>query len=173
MPRIAVLIDAENASAKIVDGLFEEIAKIGEASVRRIWRLRQRTLKGLDRCACQACDHSTAAVWLHDGKNASDITLVIDAMESAVQWTLRRLLPRLVRQRFRFPRLQKNFFKFMKPTIANVRPGGEKENRGVPKGTLLMRGAWSTDTRGCSRQSTNGELVTIGIIRWIVLSTPT
>ena len=31
-PRLAVLIDADNASARIADGLFEEIAKIGEAS---------------------------------------------------------------------------------------------------------------------------------------------
>lgn len=36
-PRLAILIDADNASAKIADGLFEEIAKIGEASVRRIY----------------------------------------------------------------------------------------------------------------------------------------
>ena len=36
-PRLAVLIDADNTSAKIVDGLFEEVAKIGEASVRRIY----------------------------------------------------------------------------------------------------------------------------------------
>jgi len=36
-PRLAVLIDADNTSAKIADGLFEEIAKIGEASVRRIY----------------------------------------------------------------------------------------------------------------------------------------
>src|SRR5436309_394329 len=36
-PRLAVLIDADNASARIADGLFEEIAKIGEASVRRIY----------------------------------------------------------------------------------------------------------------------------------------
>ena len=34
--RLAVLIDADNASAKIADGLFEEIANIGEAGVRRI-----------------------------------------------------------------------------------------------------------------------------------------
>jgi hypothetical protein len=34
--RLAVLIDADNASPRIADGLFEEIAKIGEASVRRI-----------------------------------------------------------------------------------------------------------------------------------------
>lgn len=36
-PRLAVLIDADNALAKIADGLFDEIAKIGEASVRRIY----------------------------------------------------------------------------------------------------------------------------------------
>jgi hypothetical protein len=36
-PRLAVLIDADNTSAKIVDGLFEEIAKIGQASLRRIY----------------------------------------------------------------------------------------------------------------------------------------
>ena len=30
-----VLIDADNASAKIADGLFEEIAKIGEANRSR------------------------------------------------------------------------------------------------------------------------------------------
>ena len=35
--RLAVLIDADNASPKIAEGLFEEIAAIGEASVRRIY----------------------------------------------------------------------------------------------------------------------------------------
>ena len=35
--RVAAGNDADNASAKIADGLFEEIAKIGEASVRRIY----------------------------------------------------------------------------------------------------------------------------------------
>lgn len=36
-PCLAVLIDADNSSASIADGLFKEIAKIGEASVRRIY----------------------------------------------------------------------------------------------------------------------------------------
>lgn len=81
-PRLAILIDAENASAKIVDGLFEEIAKIGEASVRRIYgdfssaRLRAWT-NVLARHAIipqQQFANTT-------GKNASDITLVIDAMD--------------------------------------------------------------------------------------------
>ena len=35
--RLAVLIDADNTSPRIVAGLFDEVAKIGEASVRRIY----------------------------------------------------------------------------------------------------------------------------------------
>ncbi|WP_408896189.1 NYN domain-containing protein [Pararoseomonas baculiformis] len=35
--KLAVLIDAENSSHRIAAGLFEEIAAIGEASVRRIY----------------------------------------------------------------------------------------------------------------------------------------
>ncbi|AWY39040.1 NYN domain-containing protein [Pseudomonas putida] len=35
--RLAVLIDADNAPAAIVEGLFEEIAKYGVASVKRIY----------------------------------------------------------------------------------------------------------------------------------------
>ena len=34
---LAVLIDADNASAAIVEGLFEEIAKYGVARVKRIY----------------------------------------------------------------------------------------------------------------------------------------
>ena len=36
-PRLAVLIDAENASPKIAEALFTEIAALGEASARRIY----------------------------------------------------------------------------------------------------------------------------------------
>ncbi|WP_439630816.1 NYN domain-containing protein [Shinella sp.] len=81
-PRLAVLIDADNASAKIADGLFEEIAKIGEASVRRIYG-----------DFSSARSKAWAEIWAKHaiipqqqfayttGKNASDITLVIDAMD--------------------------------------------------------------------------------------------
>ncbi len=80
--RLAVLIDADNASAKIADGLFEEIAELGEASVRRIYGdFSSSRMKGwtdvLARHAIipqQQFAHTT-------GKNASDITLVIDAMD--------------------------------------------------------------------------------------------
>lgn len=81
-PRLAVLIDADNASPRIAPGLFEEIAKIGEASVRRIYGDFSGTrLKGW------ADILSTYAIMPHQnfaytsGKNASDIALVIDAMD--------------------------------------------------------------------------------------------
>lgn len=81
-PRLAVLIDADNASSKIAQGLFEEIAKIGEASVRRIYGdFSGSRLKGWSDIL------STHAIMPHQnfaytsGKNASDIALVIDAMD--------------------------------------------------------------------------------------------
>jgi len=81
-PRLAVLIDADNASAKIADGLFEEIAKIGEASVRRIYGDFSGTrLKSwadvLPTHAITASQNFANTV----GKNASDIALVIEAMD--------------------------------------------------------------------------------------------
>lgn len=80
--RLAVLIDADNASAKIVDGLFEEIAKIGQASLRRIYgdftsaRLKEWT-GVLAKHAIIPHLHLSNTT----GKNASDIALVIDAMD--------------------------------------------------------------------------------------------
>ena len=80
--RLAVLIDADNASARIASGLFEEIAKIGEASVRRIYGDFSGT-----RLKAWAEILSTHAIMPHQnfaytsGKNASDIALVIDAMD--------------------------------------------------------------------------------------------
>ena len=80
--RLAVLIDGDNASPKIADGLFEEIAKIGEASVRRIYG----DFSG-QRLKAWAEILSKYAIIPHQqfanvtGKNASDIALVIDAMD--------------------------------------------------------------------------------------------
>jgi uncharacterized LabA/DUF88 family protein len=81
-PRLAVLIDADNASARIATGLFEEIARIGEASVRRIYGdFSSPRLKSWTEIL------ATHAIMPHQnfaytsGKNASDIALVIDAMD--------------------------------------------------------------------------------------------
>jgi len=81
-PRLAVLIDADNASAKIADGLFEEIAKIGEASVRRIYGdfANARSKAWTDVLARHAIIPQQQFAYT-TGKNASDITLVIDAMD--------------------------------------------------------------------------------------------
>lgn len=81
-PRLAVLIDADNASAKIADGLFEEIAKIGEASVRRIYGdfSGTRSKAWADVLAKHAIVPQQQFAYTA-GKNASDITLVIDAMD--------------------------------------------------------------------------------------------
>lgn len=81
-PRLAVLIDADNTSAKIVDGLFDEIAKIGEASVRRIYGdfASPRSKGWTDVLARHAIIPQQQFAYT-TGKNASDITLVIDAMD--------------------------------------------------------------------------------------------
>ncbi|MVT50491.1 NYN domain-containing protein [Bradyrhizobium yuanmingense] len=81
-PRLAVLIDADNTSAKIADGLFEEIAKIGEASVRRIYGdfSNARSKGWADILAKHAIIPQQQFAYT-TGKNASDITLVIDAMD--------------------------------------------------------------------------------------------
>ncbi len=82
LPRLAVLIDADNASAKIADGLFEEIAKIGEASARRIYG--DFSSPGSKAWADVLAKHAIMPQqqFAHvKGKNASDISLVIDAMD--------------------------------------------------------------------------------------------
>jgi uncharacterized LabA/DUF88 family protein len=81
-PRLAVLIDADNASAKIIDGLFEEIAKIGEASVRRIYGdFANPVLKPWVNVLSKYAIIPQQQFAYTQGKNASDITLVIDAMD--------------------------------------------------------------------------------------------
>jgi uncharacterized LabA/DUF88 family protein len=81
-PLLAVLIDAENASAKIADALFKEIATIGEAAARRIYGdFSSPQMRGwteiLARFAIQAQQNFANT----KGKNAGDISLVIDAMD--------------------------------------------------------------------------------------------
>lgn len=81
-PRLAVLIDADNASSSIADGLFEEIAKMGEASVRRIYGdFSSSRSKGWASVLSKHAIIPQQQFAYTTGKNASDITLVIDAMD--------------------------------------------------------------------------------------------
>ncbi|GIK37866.1 MAG: hypothetical protein BroJett011_16990 [Chloroflexota bacterium] len=80
--KLAVLIDADNAQATIIEGLLAEIATFGEATVKRIygdftspasaqWKkvLQTHAIKPIQQFA-----YTT-------GKNATDSTLIIDAMD--------------------------------------------------------------------------------------------
>jgi len=82
LKRLAVLIDADNTSSKIADGLFEEIARLGEASVRRIYGdfASPRSRGCIDTLTRHAIIPQQQFAYT-TGKNASDITLVIDAMD--------------------------------------------------------------------------------------------
>lgn len=80
--RLAVLIDADNAQAAVIEGILAEVARFGEASVKRIygdftspnsasWKkvLQKYAIKPMQQFA-----YTT-------GKNATDSTLIIDAMD--------------------------------------------------------------------------------------------
>jgi hypothetical protein len=98
--RLAVLIDADNTSPKIADALFEEVAKIGEASLRRIYGdFSGSKLKSwadiLARHAILPQQQFAYTV----GKNSSDIALVIDAMDLLHSARFDGFCPGLVGQR--------------------------------------------------------------------------
>ena len=82
LPRLAVLIDADNTSPKVAEGLFLEIAKLGEASVRRIYGdFSDDRLKGWAKILAQYAIIPHQQFAYTQGKNSSDIALVIDAMD--------------------------------------------------------------------------------------------
>lgn len=79
---LAVLIDADNTSPKFSKAIFDEIASLGEASVRRVYGdFSSQQLSGWSRICAEfgMVPHHSPANTV--GKNASDIALVIDAMD--------------------------------------------------------------------------------------------
>jgi uncharacterized LabA/DUF88 family protein len=82
-PLLAVLIDADNISAKYAEAMFEEIATLGEASIRRIYG----DFSGSAPQGWNKDKLAAMAIVPHQqfsnttGKNSSDIALVIDAMD--------------------------------------------------------------------------------------------
>lgn len=80
--RLAVLIDADNAQATVIEGLLAEIARFGEATVRRIYgdftaSTSSSWKKVLQRYAIKPVQQFAYTT----GKNATDSTLIIDAMD--------------------------------------------------------------------------------------------
>jgi len=80
--RLAVLIDADNAQASVIDGLLAEVARFGVASVKRIYG--DFTNTRLQQWKQVLLQHSIQPVQQFaytSGKNATDSSLIIDAMD--------------------------------------------------------------------------------------------
>ena len=80
--RLAVLIDADNAQASVIEGLLAEIARFGEATVKRIYgdftsNSSGQWKKVLNRHAIKPVQQFAYTT----GKNATDSTMIIDAMD--------------------------------------------------------------------------------------------
>jgi hypothetical protein len=80
--RLAVLIDADNAQPAVIDALLEEVALFGEAVVRRIYGDFSNPASGswkkfLNKHSIKAIQQFAYTV----GKNATDSTMIIDAMD--------------------------------------------------------------------------------------------
>jgi uncharacterized LabA/DUF88 family protein len=79
---LAVLIDADNAQATVIEGLLAEIARFGEATVKRIYgdftaATSSSWKKVLQRYAIKPVQQFAYTT----GKNVTDSTLIIDAMD--------------------------------------------------------------------------------------------
>ena len=80
--RLAVLIDADNAQASVIEGLLAEVAKFGLASVKRIYG--DFTTQQQGQWKRVLLKHSISPVQQFaytSGKNATDSALIIDAMD--------------------------------------------------------------------------------------------
>ncbi|WP_045387900.1 NYN domain-containing protein [Falsirhodobacter sp. alg1] len=81
-PRLCVLIDADNVPAHYAAAIFEEVASLGEASVRRIYGdWSSLRLKGWAEKVAHLGLVADQQFSNTRGKNASDIGLVIAAMD--------------------------------------------------------------------------------------------
>lgn len=79
---LALLIDGDNASPKIVVGLMAEIANYGTASVKRIYGdWTGPNLKGWKECLLEHSIQPIQQFAYTTGKNATDGAMIIDAMD--------------------------------------------------------------------------------------------
>lgn len=80
--KLAVLIDADNTSSSVAQGLFEEIAKYGVASVKRIYGdWSSNTLSGWRAILLKHALTPVQQFAYTKGKDATDMGLIIDAMD--------------------------------------------------------------------------------------------
>ncbi len=80
--RLAVLIDADNASASVIGDILAEVSKLGTASVKRVYG--DFTTSSLQGWKAVLAEHAIQPVQQFrntTGKNATDSALIIDAMD--------------------------------------------------------------------------------------------
>ena len=79
---LALLIDGDNVSPKIITGLMTELANYGKASVRRIYGDWTRPdLKGWKACLLEHSITPFQQFAYTSGKNSTDGAMIIDAMD--------------------------------------------------------------------------------------------
>jgi len=79
---LAILIDGDNASPKIITGLLAEIADYGIASVKRIYGdWTKPNLNGWKECLLEHSIQPVQQFAYTTGKNATDGAMIIDAMD--------------------------------------------------------------------------------------------
>ncbi|RYD33405.1 MAG: NYN domain-containing protein, partial [Verrucomicrobiaceae bacterium] len=79
---IALLIDADNSPAAKVDFIFSELAEHGVVNIRRAYgNWKKPALAGWERVLHQNSIQPMQNFDLVKGKNATDMSLVIDAMD--------------------------------------------------------------------------------------------
>jgi len=81
-PRVALLIDADNSPASKIDLILNELSTFGETSIRRAYgNWKKAELKGWEAVLHEHAIRPMQQFDYSKGKNASDIAMVIDALD--------------------------------------------------------------------------------------------
>ena len=87
--RIALLIDADNAPASKIDAILNEVARHGVVNVRRAYgNWKSQNLAGWEKVLHEYAIRPIQQFAYSTGKNASDMAMVIDAMDLMYARTL-------------------------------------------------------------------------------------
>ncbi|RZJ19841.1 MAG: NYN domain-containing protein [Haliea sp.] len=81
-PRVALLIDADNSPASKIDLILNELSTFGETNIRRAYgNWKKNELKGWEEVLHEHAIRPMQQFDYTRGKNASDMAMVIDALE--------------------------------------------------------------------------------------------
>lgn len=81
-PRVALLIDADNSPASKIDLILNELSTFGETNIRRAYgNWKKSELKGWEEALHEHAIRPMQQFDYSKGKNASDMAMVIDALE--------------------------------------------------------------------------------------------